>query len=76
MSFEWMSSGLEGWEKKKNIGDRGYKGKIIHIYRQEPSMAALQEAQHAAVRARCRYLHPTNGQKLGTPVVELRKSWS
>ena len=24
-------------------------------------------------RVRCRYLHPTNGQKLGTPVVELVK---
>ena len=28
-----------------------------------------------AERVRCRYLHPTNGQKLVTPVVELRKSW-
>jgi hypothetical protein len=24
---------------------------------------------------RCRYLHPTNGLKLGTPVAELRKGW-
>ena len=38
-------------------------------------MAALQEAQQAAERVRCRYLHPTNGQKLLTPVVELGKSW-
>jgi hypothetical protein len=26
-------------------------------------------------RIRGRYLHPTNGQKLLTPVVELRESW-
>jgi hypothetical protein len=38
-------------------------------------MAALGEAQQAAERARCRYLHPTNRQKLVTPVVELGKSW-
>ena len=29
----------------------------------------------ATERVRCRYLHPTNGQKLLTPVVELGKSW-
>jgi hypothetical protein len=34
-----------------------------------------QKAQQAAERVRCRYLHPTNGQKLLTPVVELGKSW-
>jgi hypothetical protein len=28
-----------------------------------------------AERIRCRYLHPTNEQKLLTLVVELRKSW-
>lgn len=38
-------------------------------------MAALQEVQKAIERVRCRYSHPTNGQKPGTPVVELRKSW-
>jgi hypothetical protein len=26
-------------------------------------------------KVKCRYLHPTNGQKLLTPVVELGKSW-
>jgi hypothetical protein len=36
-------------------------------------MAALQEAQQAAERVKCRYLHPTNGQKPGTPGVELGK---
>jgi hypothetical protein len=38
-------------------------------------MAALQEAQQAAKRVRCRYLHPTNGQNPRTPMLELRKSW-
>ena len=33
------------------------------------------KVQQAAERVRCRYLHPTNGQKLVTPVVELGKSW-
>jgi hypothetical protein len=28
-----------------------------------------------AERVSCRYLYPTNGQKLLTPVVELRKTW-
>jgi hypothetical protein len=31
-------------------------------------MTALQKIQQAAERVRCRYLHPTNGQKLLTPV--------
>ena len=44
-------------------------------YKWEPRMAALQEAHQAAERVRCGYLYPTNGQKLGTPVVELGKSW-
>ena len=34
---------------------------------------ALQKTQQAAERVRGRYLHPTNGQKLVTPVVELGK---
>jgi hypothetical protein len=37
-------------------------------------MAAFQEAHQAAERVRCRYLHPTNGQKLGTDVVGLGKA--
>jgi hypothetical protein len=32
-------------------------------------------AQRAAERVRCRYLHPTNGRKPETPVVELGKNW-
>jgi hypothetical protein len=38
-------------------------------------MTALQKTQQAAERVRCRYLHPTNGQKQLTPVVELGKIW-
>ena len=38
-------------------------------------MTALQKTQQVAERVRCRYLHPTNGPKLVTPVVELGKSW-
>jgi hypothetical protein len=38
-------------------------------------MTALQKLQQAAERVRCRYLHPSNGQKLVTPIVELGKNW-
>lgn len=34
---------------------------------------AFLEAQRAADRDRLRELHPTNGLKLGTPMVELEK---
>jgi hypothetical protein len=36
-------------------------------------MTALQKTQQAAERVRCRYLHPTNGQKQLTPMFELEK---
>jgi hypothetical protein len=36
-----------------------------------PCMTALQMTRQAAERVICRYLHPTNGQKQLTPVVEL-----
>jgi hypothetical protein len=36
-------------------------------------MSALWKTQKAAESVRCRYLHPTNGQKLLTLVVELGK---
>ena len=42
-----------------------------HSHRREASMAALQEAQQAAQRVRCRHLHPS----CLTPVVELQKNW-
>jgi hypothetical protein len=34
-------------------------------------MTALWKTQQAVERVRCRYLYPTKGQKLLTPVVEL-----
>jgi len=37
-------------------------------------MTALQKTQKGAERVRCRYLHPTNGQKQLTLVVELGKA--
>jgi hypothetical protein len=38
-------------------------------------MTALWKTQHRAERVRCRYLHPTNGQKQLTDVFELGKEW-
>ena len=38
-----------------------------------PIMTALLKTQQAAERVRCRYLHPTSGQKLLTLVVKLGK---
>jgi hypothetical protein len=38
-------------------------------------MTAFQKSPKAAERVRCRYLHPTNGQKLLIFVVELGESW-
>ena len=38
-------------------------------------MTALWKIQQAAERVRCKYLHPTDGQKLLTIVVEIKKSW-
>jgi hypothetical protein len=38
-------------------------------------MTALQKTQQEAEKVRCRYFHPTNEQKLLTPVVESEKSW-
>jgi hypothetical protein len=37
-------------------------------------MIALQKNQQADERVTCRYIHPTNGQKQLTPVVELGKA--
>jgi hypothetical protein len=38
-------------------------------------MTTLRKIQQAAERVRCRYMHPSNGQKLLTPAVELGKGW-
>jgi hypothetical protein len=37
-------------------------------------MSAFWNTQQEAERVRCRYLHPTNGQKQLTPIVELGKA--
>jgi hypothetical protein len=37
-------------------------------------MNTLRKTQQTAERIRCRYLHPTKGQRLMTPVVELGKA--
>jgi hypothetical protein len=44
-------------------------------YRKDPGVAVLCEAQQVSERVRCRFLYPTNGQELGTPVVEMGKGW-
>jgi hypothetical protein len=41
-------------------------------HKKGPSMTTLRKTQQAAERVRCRYLYPTNGQKL-TTVVEIGK---
>ena len=41
----------------------------------QPIMTTFRKIQQAAARVRCRYLHPTNGQKLLTPLVVFRKCW-
>ena len=43
-------------------------------HKKGPIMTALWKTQQEAERVRCRYLHPTSGQKLLTPVAELEKS--
>jgi hypothetical protein len=49
--------------------------RLWSTHKKGPSMTALRKTQETAERVRCKYLHPTNGQKLLTPVVELGKSW-
>jgi hypothetical protein len=39
-------------------------------HKKGPIMSALRKTQQAAEKVRCSYLHPTNGQKKLTPVVE------
>ena len=46
----------------------------MEVSQKGPIMTVLQKTQEADERVRCRYLHPTNGQKQLNPVVELRKT--
>jgi hypothetical protein len=39
-----------------------------------PGMITLQKTQQVAEIVRCRYLHPTNGEKQMNPLVELGKA--
>ena len=47
--------------------------RLWSTHKKEPIMTTLQKTQQTAERVRFRYLHPNNGQKLLTPVVELGK---
>jgi hypothetical protein len=47
--------------------------RLWSAHKKGPSMITLQKTQQAAERVKCRYLHPTNGQKQLTPMVELGK---
>jgi hypothetical protein len=49
--------------------------RLWSAYKKEPIMTVSRKTQQAAERVRCRYLYPTNGQKVVTPVVELGKRW-
>ena len=40
------------------------------------SIAVFHDAQQALDCEKCKYLHPTNGLKLGTPVIELGNGWN
>ena len=48
--------------------------RLWSAHKKGPIMTALWKTQQATERVRCRYLHPTNGQKQLTPVVELGKA--
>ena len=45
--------------------------RLWRAYKKRPIMTALWKTQQAAERVRCRYLHPTSGQKPLTFIVEL-----
>ena len=83
----WKWSGARGkkvqWQSQCGAQCKGKsQGMIILLrlwstHKKGPSMTAPQKTQQAADRIRCRYLHPTNGQKQLTPAVELGKAeWS
>jgi hypothetical protein len=75
--------------KKKKVSNRSKVGsrskgssKAWHYYwgygvltKRGLIMTALRKSQQAAEWIRGSYLHPVNGQKLLTPVVELGESW-
>jgi hypothetical protein len=48
--------------------------RLWSIHQKRSIMNALWKTQQTAARVRCRYLYPTNEQKLLTPVAELGKA--
>ena len=63
---------MTGPEEDPAQGEVPRPDTITHI--KGSIMTVLQKTQQAAERVRCRYLHPANGQKQLTPVVELGKA--
>jgi hypothetical protein len=54
--------------------NRECKSSMKSAHKMASIMTAHPKTQQAAEKVRCRYLHPTNGQKQLTPVVELGKA--
>ena len=48
--------------------------RLWNAHKKESIMNAPQKTQQAAERVRCRYLHPSNGQKQLIPIVEFGKA--
>jgi hypothetical protein len=48
--------------------------RLWSAHKKGPIMTALRKTQQAAERVRGKYLHPSNGQKQLTPIVELWKA--
>ena len=69
-------------KEKDSSSQQGYGTflKIIHCVGDSKSLnngtyqTVFRKTEQAAGSVRCRYLHPINGQKLRTHVVELEKS--
>ena len=64
--------------KKKNLFVPQVLTLLLRLWsthKKRPNMITCQKTHQAAERVRCKYLHPTSGQKLLTPVVELWESW-
>ena len=73
---------MERSQRKRRSSDRP-KGEVPGLtlllrlwsaHKKGSIMTALWKTQQAAERGRCSYLHPTDGQKLMTSVVELGKA--
>jgi hypothetical protein len=72
-SLRKRSSSGPKWDPAQ--GEAARSDTITEAMERSPITTAFQKTQQAAERVRCRHLHPTNGQKLLTPEVELRKNW-